>query len=185
MTSTGNPEILDGMRAWQAAVVRLWSASDDAFAMLTLSWLPEGAPGAPWTVRLRYGDEGQESWSEDVRILGAPTVQQALRRLWDRARLHHGLLPEGPDHPAFPDDVAGDVWLTSDELALIERLDVALQPRQPIAVQLSYQPELGLNSQWVAVLHDPGKEPPEGVTLTIRAAHLAEVCEMLIEAAGS
>jgi hypothetical protein len=184
MTSTGNPEILDGLRAWQAAVVRLWSASDDAFAVLTLSRLPEGARGAPWTVRLRYGDDGQASWSEEVKIWRAPTVQQALRRLWERARLHHSLLPEGPDHPAFPEDVAGDVWLTPDELALIERLDAVLQPRQPIAVQLSYQPELGLNSQWVAVLHDPVQEPPDGVALTIHAAHLTEVCEMLIEAAG-
>ena len=184
MTSTGNPEILDGLRAWQAAIVRLWSASDDAFAALMLSWLPEGARGAPWTVRLRYGDDGQASWSEDVTISAAPTVQEALRRLWERARLHHGLLPEGPDHPAFPEDVAEDDWLTADELALIERLDEALQPRQPIAVQLSYQPELGLNSQWIAVLHDPSKEPPDGVTLTVHAAHLVEVCEMLIEAAG-
>jgi hypothetical protein len=184
MTSTENPEILDGLRAWQAAVVRLWSASDDAFAVLSVSWLPEGARGAPWTVRLRYGDDGQESWSEDVRILGATTVQQALRRLWERARLHRGLLPEQADHPAFPEDVAEDAWLTPDELSLIERLGAVLQPHQPIAVRWSYQPELGLNSQWVAVLHDPGKEPPDGVTLTIRAAHLAEVCEMLIEAAG-
>ncbi len=185
MTSTENPEILDGLRSWQAAVVRLWSASDDAFAALRLSWLPEGARGAPWTVQLRYGDDGQASWSEDVRISAAPTVQEALRRLWERARLHHGLLPEGPDHPAFPEDVTDEAWLTPDELALIERLDAVLQPRQPIAVQLSYQPELGLNSQWVAVLHDPGKEPPESVTLSVRASHLVEVCEMLIEAAGS
>ncbi len=182
MTSAGNPEVLDGLRTWQAAVIRLWSASDEAFATLAVSWRPEGTPGAPWSVHLRYGDEGQDNWSEDIRVLGAPTMQQALRRLWKRTGRHLGLLP--PDQPPFAEDFEDEAWLTSEETAVIAHLHEALGPRQPIALRLTYDPELGLSSQWVAVLHDPAQEPPAGVTLTLYAEHLLDLCQRLIETAG-
>ena len=181
MISSESPEILDGLRTWQAAVVRLWSASDEAFATLSVSWRPEGTQGAPWSVHLRYGDEGAESWSEEVRVSGAPTIQQALRRLWKRTGRHLGLLP---DQPSFSEDFDDEAWLTPDEVAIVERVYEMVQLRQPIALRLMYNPELGLSSQWVATLHDPAKEPPAGVTLTLYAEHLLELCKKLIETAG-
>ncbi len=188
MTSAGNPEVLDGLRTWQAAVIRLWSASDEAFATLAVTWRPEGTggtsgnAGGPWSVHLRYGDEGPESWSEEIRVSGAPTMQQALRRLWKRTGRHLGLLP--PDQPPFSEDFEDEAWLTPEEIAVIERIHETLRPRQPIALRLMYDPEQGLSSQWIATLHDPAKEPPTGVTLTLYAEHLLDLCERLIETAG-
>lgn len=182
MTSTGSPDVLDGLRTWQAAVIHLWSASDEAFATLAVSWKPEGTHGAPWSVHLRYGDEGPESWTEEIRVSGAPTLQQALRRLWKRTGRHLGMLP--PDQPSFSVDFDDNAWLTPDEIAVIERVHEALKPRQPIALRLTYDPELGLSSQWVATLHDPAKEPPAGVTLTLYAEHLLDLCQRLIDTAG-
>jgi hypothetical protein len=185
MTSSQHPENLDGLRAWQSLVVRLWSASDDAFAALTLTWLSGGFEGAPWTVRLQYGDTGADCWSQEIRVSRAPDLQQALHRLWQRTEMHRSTFKADPQFPTLPADFPDDAWLTGDEMALIERLHGLLQARQPIALQLGYRPELGLNSLWVAVLHDPTKEPPEGVTLAVHAAHLADVCEQLIQAASA
>jgi hypothetical protein len=185
MTSAQHPEILDGLRAWQSMIVRWWSASDDAFAALTITWLSEGFNGAPWVVRLQFGDNGDECWAQEIRVSRAPTVPQALKKLWQRTEMHRGLLKTDPQYPAIPADFPDDTWLSGDELTLIERLSSLLQARQPIALQLSYRPDLGLSSQWVAILHDPTKEPPDGVTLAVHAAHLAEVCQQLIEAANT
>jgi hypothetical protein len=185
MTSTQPPETGEGLRAWQSAVVRLWSASDDAFAALTLTWLSEGFAGAPWIVRLQFGDNGADGWAQEIRVTGMPSIQQALHRLWQRTEPHRALFKADPQFPILPDDFPDDAWLTRNELALIERLYRLLQPRQPIALQLGYRPELGLSSLWVAVLHDPTKEPPEGVTLAVHAEHLADVCQQLIEATSA
>jgi hypothetical protein len=182
MTSAQHPEIPDGLRAWQSMVVRWWSASDDAFAALTITWLSEGFSGAPWVVRLQYGDNGDDSWAQEIRVSRAPSIQQALQNLWQRTAMHRSLFTADPQYPAIPKDFPDDSWLSGDEIALIERLSRLLDARQPIALQLSYRPDLGLSSNWVAILHDPTKEPPDGVTLAVHAAHLAEVCQQLIEA---
>ncbi|MCC7448308.1 MAG: hypothetical protein IT324_12885 [Anaerolineae bacterium] len=180
MTSPGHAQSPDGLRAWQSAVVRLWSASDDAFATLTLTWLPNDRPGGPWIVSLECGDAG-EGWSETVKIAGAPTLQTALHRLW--ARINQSLLNDSS--APLPADYADDAWLTADEIALLDRLMALMQSRQPIGMQLVYRPELGLSSQWIAVLHDLNKEPPEPIMNAIHAEHLARVCELLIELAGT
>jgi hypothetical protein len=176
MTSPGHAQSPDGLRAWQSAVVRLWSASDDAFATLTLTWLPDDKRGGPWIVSLECGDIS-EGWSETIKIAGAPTLQTALHRLW--TRINHGLLNDSPT--PLETDFADDTWLTADEIALLDRLLETMRPRQPIGLQLVYRPELGLNSQWLAVLHDLNKEPPEPIMNAIHAEHLARVCELLIE----
>jgi hypothetical protein len=185
MTSVQHSEIPDGLRAWQSVVVRLWSASDDAFAALTLTWVPEGIAGAPWIARLQYGDDGGDGWAQEIRVSKAPTIQQALFRLWQRTEPQRASFKADPQYPSLPASFAEDAWLTSDELELMERLSTLLLSRQPIALQLGYRPELGLSSVWVAVLHDPTKVPPEGVTLAAQAAHLAEVCAQLIQAANT
>jgi hypothetical protein len=185
MTSDQHPDIVDGLRAWQSIVVRLWSASDEAFAALTITWLSEGFSGAPWSVRLQYGDNGDESWAQEIRVSRAPSIQQALQKLWRRTELHRRQFKADPQYPAIPADFPDDSWLTGDEIGLIEQLSGLLQERQPIALELGYRPELGLSSQWVAILHDPTKEPPDGVTLAVQAAQLAEVCNRLIEAAST
>ncbi len=185
MTSSQHPEIPDGLRAWQSVVVRLWSASDDAFAGLMLTWMSEGFSGAPWIARLQYGDNGEDCWAQEFRVSRAPTIRQALQRLWRRTEVQRSLFKADPQYADLPADFPDDTWLTAEELALVERLSVLLQTRQPIALQLSYRPDLGLSSQWVAILHDPTKEPPDGVTLALHAAHLAEVCSQLIEAANT
>ncbi len=178
MTSTGHAQSLDGLRTWQSTVVRLWSASDDAFATLTLTWLPEDRPGGPWMVSLECGDTS-EGWSETAKIAGAPTIQVALHKLW--TRINHGLLNDL--HAPLPTDFPDDTWLTADEIALLDRLIELMRPRQPVGLQLAYRPELGLSSQWMAVLHDLNKEPPEPIMNAIHAEHLAQVCELLIELA--
>src|SRR5450432_1500015 len=112
----------DGLRAWQAAVVRLWSHSegDDneadstTFATLTLSWLPEGSRGAPWTVRLRHG--GNENWTQDSAVTAVPTLPQALEALWGRARMRDRVLQDLPGEFA--------AWLNDDESTLLERVRV-------------------------------------------------------------
>jgi hypothetical protein len=58
-----------------------------------------------------------------------------------------------------------------------------LRARQPVALELGYCPEFGMSACWVAMLHDPDRQPPEGVILTRQAGELAEVCKLLIEVA--
>src|SRR3954468_7736022 len=140
MTSTQHSEIHDGLRAWQSMVVRWWSASDDAFAALTITWLSEGFSGAPWIVRLQYGDNGDESWAQEIRVSRAPTIQQALKKLWRRTEMHRSLFSDDPQYPTIPADFPDETWLNDDELTLIQRLSGLLQARQPIALQLSYRP---------------------------------------------
>ncbi len=177
MTSTGHA---DGLRTWQAAIVRLWSASDDAFATLSLAWLPEGVQGAPWIAVLEFGDD---RWAQELRVKSALTLSEALQRLWKHIQPLRSLFDEGTASNLFPDNLPDDAWLTREEQAALDQLRSILEPRQPIALRLSYRPELGLSSQWVAVLHDPQQEPPQGTTLEMHAAELAEVCQLLIEAA--
>ena len=176
-------EIPDGLRAWQAAIVRLWSASDDAYATLSLTRLPDGTEGAPWVATLNCGEEGDEPWSEDVKITGAKTVQQALQRLWDRAKVRHGLFEEEAEREPLPSDFPADNWLTTAERALIDHLTTTMKVRQsrPVALRLSYRPDLGLESRWSATLHDPSQTLPEGTFITFQGAHLAIVCEALIK----
>jgi hypothetical protein len=162
-----------GLHEWQGIVVRLWSESDEAFAALTLTWLPEGTRGAPWMARLRYGSEDGQSWSQEIRIGGAPSIQQALYSLSQRAEK---LLDK-------PVDVPEDFWLTAEDLAIMQRVDSLLHERQPIALELGYCPEFGMSACWVAMLHDPARQPPDGVILMKQAGELAQVCELLIQGA--
>lgn len=176
-------EIPDGLRAWQAAIVRLWSASDDSFATLALTRVPDGTEGAPWTATLHCGEEGDEPWSEDVKITGAKTIQLALQRLWDRAKVRHGLFEDEAERQPLPSDFPADSWLTTAERALIDHLTTTMKTRQsrPVALRLSYHPDLGLESRWAATLHDPAQTFPEGTFVTLQGAHLANVCEALIK----
>jgi hypothetical protein len=162
-----------GLHEWQAVVVRLWSESDEAFAALTLTLLPEDSHGAPWMARLRYGAEDDEIWLQEIVIGGAQTIQQALRNLSQRA----ARLLESPI------DVPDDLWLSAGEVALIEKVDALRRSYPAVALELGYSPELGMSSCWVAMLHDPTRQPPDGVILTRQAGELAEVCKLLIDAA--
>ncbi len=180
MTAVEHPVIPDGLRAWQAAVINLWSAGEDSFATLILHWFSEDLPGAPWIVRLVCGDNGQDNWSEEVKIAGAPNLPQALQKLWHRAQVHHELF-QGKDL-SLPDDFPENAWLEKKEQKLIDNLCKLLKSRHPIALHLSYHPDLGLSSRWVAILHDPEKQPPEGVLLNVSGAHLTEACQMLLDA---
>lgn len=173
----------DGLRAWQAAVVRLWSqsaddengADGDTFATLTLSWLPEGSRGAPWIARLRHG--GDENWTQDSAVSAAPTLPDALQALWGRARMRDRVLQDLPDEFT--------AWLNKDESTLLERVRVELEPRQPIELHVYYRPELGLSTQWIALLHDPARRLPEGILLTLYAGDLSRIFELLLEALSS
>jgi hypothetical protein len=178
MTSTG---YADGLRTWQAAVVRLWSASDDAFATLSLFWLPEGTQGAPWMAALEHGDE---RWSQQLQVKTAPTLSEALQRLWKHVQPLRRLFDEGAEPSLFPDDLPEDAWLTAEEQSVLNQLRGILESRQPIALRLTYRPELGLSSRWMAALYDPRQESPRGTTLEMRGGELAEVCQLVIDAAG-
>jgi len=177
MTAVERPVIPDGLRAWQAAVVNLWSSSEDAFAALVMNWCSGDDPGAPWMVSLVCGDNGQENWSEEVKVAGTPSLQQALQKLWHRAHNHHDLF----QGMALPEDFPGDAWLEQSEQQLVEKLCEQLSSRHPIALRLSYHPDMGLSSRWVAILHDPEKEPPNSVLFNVSGEHLAEACQRLIE----
>jgi hypothetical protein len=166
MTAVEHPVIPDGLRAWQAAVVNLWSASEDAFATLVISWCSENIPGS-----LVCGDNGQENWSEEVKVAGVPSLQQALHKLWQRAHSHHELFKG----MAFPDDFPDDAWLDQHEQQLVENLCDLLQDRHPVALRLSYHPDLGLSTRWVAILHDPEKNLPDSVLLNLSGEHLREL----------
>jgi hypothetical protein len=177
MTAVERSVIPDGLRAWQAAVVNLWSASEDAFATLILNWCSEDIPGAPWMVSLVCGDNGQDNLSEEVKIAGASSLAQALQKLWHRAHNHHELF----QGMAFASDFPDDAWLEKTEQRLVDVLCEQLKARHPIALRISYHPDLGLSSRWVAILHDPEKELPGSVLLNASGEHLAEACQHLID----
>lgn len=179
MTSTG---YVDGLRTWQAAVVRLWSASDDAFATLSLFWLPEGIQGAPWMAALEHGDE---RWSQQLQVKGASTLAEALQRLWKHVQPLRSLFDEGTGPGLFPDDLPEDAWLAAEEQSALDQLRGILELRQPIALRLTYRPEMGLSSRWMAVLYDPRQEPSLGTALEMHGGELVEVCQLLIDAAGT
>ena len=84
-------------------------------------------------------------------------------------------------------DLPGEfaTWLNEDESALLERVRVELEPRQPIELHVYYRPDLGLNTQWIALLHDPARRLPEGILLTLYAAALSRIFELLLEALTS
>ena len=177
-------ETLDGLRAWQSAVVRLWSASEDAFAELTLTWLPADVEGAPWTARLYCGDRAEPGWIEDVRVMAAASIQQALQKLWDRAQVRHGLFKEDPDLTTkLPTDFPADLWLTAGERALLDRTTQILKrTRAKAIIRLSYHPDRRLSVRWTAILHATGSEPPEGVIHEVNADSLLYVCDALLHA---
>jgi len=178
---------LDGLRAWQAAVVRLWSASEDAFAELTIQWeLTRDSSNArtPWSARLLCGDNGKPGWSEDVRISDAASIQQALQRLWDRAQVRHGLFKDDPTLTVkLPSDFPSDLWVNIGERALLDRLMRAIQASHaPLVVRLGYYPERRLRQRWAATVHRAGAEPPEGVIREVNAANLLNVLDTLLAA---
>ena len=183
--SSEHEPALDGLRAWQAAVVRLWSAGEDAFAELTIHWIP-GAEGSsartPWSARLLCGDNGDPAWSEDVRVSGAASIQQALQRLWDRAKVRHGLFKDDPALTVkLPSDFPSDLWVNIGERALLDRSIRVLQASHtPLAVRLGYYPERRLRQRWTAVVHRPAAEPPDGVIREVSAANLLSVLDALL-----
>lgn len=185
--SSEHEPALDGLRAWQAAVVRLWSASEDAFAELTIHWTP-GEDGSsartPWSARLLCGDNGEPAWSEDVRVSGAASIQQALQRLWDRAKVRHGLFKDDPSLTVkLPSDFPSDLWVNIGERALLDRSIRALQATHaPLAFRLGYYPERRLRQRWTAMVHKPAVEPPDGVIREVSAANLLSVLDALLAA---
>ncbi|GEM_PF-1244739 len=198
--------LLDGLRAWQAATVRLWSASEDAFAELILTWLPAKAVGAPWTARLHCGDKsadknggeaGEAGWVEDVTITAAASIQQALQKLWDRAKVRHGLFKDDPTLPTkVPSDFPADMWLTVAERSFLDRIINTLKRnRVNAALRLSYHPDRRPSARWSAVLHTPpltpesaalptesptGSPAVEGMLHEVHAATLLYVCDALL-----
>lgn len=106
--------------------MRLWSASDDAFATLNLVWLPEGTQGAPWMAVLQHGDE---RWSQELRVKSASTLSEALKRLWKHVQPLRKLFDEGTEPDLFPVDLPEDAWLTRKEQAALDKLRRTLEPR--------------------------------------------------------
>jgi hypothetical protein len=178
---------LDGLRAWQAAIVRLWSATEDAFAELTIQWTvaEDGSnTRTPWSARLLCGDKGKPSWSEDVRISDAASIQQALQRLWDRAQVRHGLFKDDPTPTIkLPSDFPSDLWVNIGERALLDRLIRAIQAsRAPLAFRLGYYPERRLRERWAAVVHRTAVEPPDGLVREVSGANLLSALDALLAA---
>ncbi|MHB8629359.1 MAG: hypothetical protein ACYDBJ_22950 [Aggregatilineales bacterium] len=185
--SSEHEPALDGLRAWQAAVVRLWSASEDAFAELTIQWVPEddgSGSRTPWSARLLCGDSGKPGWSEDVRISSAASIQQALQRLWDRAKVRHGLFKDDPSLTVkLPSDFPSDLWLNIGERALLDRAMRAIQASHTsLAFRLGYYPERRLRQRWTALVHRIGVEPPDGVIREVSAANLLNALDELLAA---
>jgi hypothetical protein len=176
--------VLDGLRAWQAAIVRLWSASTDSFAELTLTWLPPEAEGAPWTARLSCGDRAEPGWAEDVQVTAAASIQQSLQRLWDRAQVRHGLFKDDPSLMVkLPTDFPADLWLTVGERALLDRLINTLKRGQSShSIRLIYRPDQRLSARWLASLYDPAAEPGKNVIHEVYAASLLYVTDALLAA---
>lgn len=174
-------EPIDGLRAWQAAVVRLWSEGGDSYAELDLGWLPPESPDAPWIARLTCGDRAEEGWAEDARIVKATSPQQALQKLWDRAKARHGLFKEDAvllTRP--PTDFPADYWLTIAERALLDRAQNVLRRAAPkTAIRLSYHPERRSATRWAAMLHPFNVEPPEGVQAEVAGATLLQALDAL------
>jgi len=180
---------IDGLRAWQAAVVRLWSAGEDSFAELTLSWSPgevtnPASMRTPWAARLHCGDEGKPGWTEDVQIIGAASVQQALQRLWDRATARHGLFKDDPTLTVkLPSDFPADRWLTIGERALLDRVINGIKySRAPVVFQLGYYPEQRLRQRWVATVYRAKSTPKEGMVREVNAPSLLNVLDALLHA---
>ena len=187
--SEGRELALDGLRAWQAAVVRLWSAGEDSFAELTLNWSPgeftnPASTRTPWSARLHCGDESKPGWSEDVQISSAASVQQALQRLWDRATARHGLFKDDPAlTEKLPTDFPADRWLTIGERALLDRVISGIKfSRAPVVFQLGYYPEQRLRQRWVATVHKAKSTPPDGMIREVNAPSLLSVLDALLHA---
>ena len=180
---------LDGLRAWQAAVVRLWSAGEDSFAELTLSWSPgevtnPASMRMPWAARLHCGDQTQPGWKEEVEINGAASVQQALQRLWDRATARHGLFKDDPTLTVkLPTDFPADRWLTIGERALLDRVVNGIKySRAPVVFQLGYYPERRLRERWVATVFKAKSTLPDGLIREVNAPSLLSVLDALLHA---
>jgi hypothetical protein len=180
---------LDGLRAWQAAVVRLWSTGEDSFAELILSWSPgevsnPASMRTPWAARLHCGDEGKPGWTEDVQITGAASIQQALQRLWDRATARHGLFKDDPAlTDKLPTDFPADRWLTIGERALLDRVINGIKySRAPVVFQLGYYPEQRLRQRWMATVYRAKSTPKEGVVREVSASSLLNVLDALLHA---
>jgi len=174
--------VIDGLRAWQAAVVRLWSATEDAFAELTLSWSPKEAR-LPWSARLWCGDGGKPGWSEDVQISGAASIQQALQRLWDRAQVRHGLFKDDPSPTIkLPTDFPADLWLAIGERALLDQVVHAIQRTQAIGLRLGYYPGRRLRERWWTAVHKIEAELPEGLVREASGESLLVALDALLHA---
>jgi hypothetical protein len=175
-------EPMDGLRAWQAAVVRLWSNTTDTFAELSIGWLPPESDDAPWIARLYCGDRAQEGWIEDVQIIKANSAQQALQRLWDRAKARHGLFKDDPRLPIkAPTEYPADLWLSVAERSLIDRALLVLKRKAPkTGMRFSYHPERRPGERWLAVLHPFSVEPPEGTLHETSGGTLAQALNGLL-----
>jgi hypothetical protein len=172
--------LTDGLRIWQAAVVRLWSAEDNTFAALILSWLLGREEGPLWAVRLRYGDASEPSWEQEIHVRAA-NIQQAFQKLLTQARTHNELVKVLSGGTALPDQFPTDAWLSREESALLEKLNALMEPRQPVALHITYRPEMGLSTSWSAVLHDPTQQNKQGVLVTTQGRNLAEILRQLTD----
>jgi hypothetical protein len=176
-------ESLDGLRSWQAAVVRLWSDGLDSFAELSIGWYPADAENGPWVARLYCGDRANEGWVEDVQIVRASTIQSALQRLWDRAKARHGLFKDDPRLLLkTPADFPQDLWLTVAERALIERLVQHLRTSAPkTASRFTYHPDNRPNARWVMELHPYTMDPPQGTLYDAAGPTFLQALHALLE----
>jgi hypothetical protein len=174
-------EPMDGLRAWQSAVVRLWSNSTDTFAELSIGWLPPESADAPWIAGLYCGDRSEDGWIEDVQVIKAGSAQQALQRLWDRAKARHGLFKDDPRLPIkAPTDYPTDLWISVAERALIDRAVLALRRKAPkTGMRLIYHPDRRPGERWAAVLHPFNVEPPEGTLHEAVGGTLAQALNSL------
>src|SRR5258706_11270604 len=170
--SVASSGLTEGLRIWQAAVVRLWSAEDNTSATLILSWLLGREEGPLWAVRLRYGDASEPSWEQEIQVRAA-NIQQAFQKLLTQARTHNELVKALSGGTALPDQFPADSWLSPDESALLDKLKMLMEAREPVALHIRYRPEMGLSTSWAAVLHDPTQHSAQGVLVTAQGRNLA------------
>lgn len=175
-------EEMDGLRAWQATVVQLWSNSADTFAELSVGWMPEDSEDAPWIARLYCGDRAREGWIEDVQIIKATSIQQGLQRLWDRAKARHGLFKDDARLAiTSPTDYPLDRWVNTAERVMLDRAINTLKHKAPkTAMRFTYQPDRRPGERWLGVLHPFNLEPPEGILQEVNAATFAQAINSLI-----
>jgi hypothetical protein len=183
----GVGETMDGLRAWQAAIVRFWTGGKDLYMELSLGWLPKDSSDGPWVGRLVCGDHSPDGWGEDIRILKTASPQQSLQRLWDRATSRYDLFKENPVLPLkVPTDFPADSWVTTAERALIDTALRSLQRKAPkTAIRFTYHTDRRPDVRWAAFLHPFNVEPPHGVLAEVNGNTFLQVLNAINRAIES